>query len=102
MATTKETGQDDIGLLEFYQEYFNSFPIYKDEKWELYKAMGGKSVGLLGMVKGIWRARARLNAKNIEASKTKLDSLARTQYMDICKAQVGSAVYVVLSGLLFL
>ena len=70
MATTKETGPDDQGLLEFYQDYFNSYPIYKDEKWELYKAMGGKTIGFFKLLSGVLKANKRWKEKKIEKSKT--------------------------------
>lgn len=44
MATVKDTGYDDEGILEFYEHYFNRNPIFKDEKWNLYKALGGKKL----------------------------------------------------------
>ena len=70
MATVHETGVDDKGLLGFYQDYFNSFPIFLDEKWELYKAMGGKPIGFIGMLKALLHARKRLANKKIAFSKT--------------------------------
>lgn len=69
MATVKETGVDDQGLLDFYQDYFNSYPIYKDEKWQLYKAMGGKTLTYYKLFKGILGSYKRLKAKKIPASK---------------------------------
>ena len=48
----KQTGVgDDEGIIEFYNDYFNRQPIYKDEKWKLYHAMGGRKVGMLGLLK---------------------------------------------------
>jgi hypothetical protein len=67
-ATVKETGVDDQGLLEFYRDYFHSFPIYMDEKWQLYKAMGGRKLGILTILKGILGARKRFKQKNIKSS----------------------------------
>ncbi|CAB9518323.1 expressed unknown protein [Seminavis robusta] len=68
-ATVKETGTDDQGLLEFYKEYFHSYPIYQDEKWQLYKAMGGRKLGILTILKAMLGARKRLKAQNIVSSK---------------------------------
>ena len=47
MATVKETGVNDLGLLEFYQNFFQRNPIYLDEDWKLYKAMGSRRVNPL-------------------------------------------------------
>lgn len=45
VGIVKETGSQVVhaGLLEFYQYYFK-FPLYKDEKWNVYKAMGNRAV----------------------------------------------------------
>jgi hypothetical protein len=68
LATVKETGVDDQGLLDFYEHYFHSYPIYKDEKWMLYKAMGGKKLGILSVLKAALGSRKRLQEKNIKGS----------------------------------
>lgn len=39
-----------------------------DEKWQLYKAMGGRKFGILTILKGILGARKRLQQKNIKSS----------------------------------
>jgi hypothetical protein len=67
-ATVKETGVDDQGLLEFYDQYFRGYPIYKDEKWMLYKAMGGRKLGILSVLKAMIGSRKRLQEKNIKGS----------------------------------
>jgi hypothetical protein len=69
-ATVKETGVNDHALLEFYEQYFHSYPIYMDEKWRLYTAMGGRRFGVLTMLKGIFGARKRYQQKNIAFGKT--------------------------------
>jgi len=69
LATVKETGVDDKGLLDFYRDYFNSYPIYKDEKWQLYKAMGGKTIGYYKLLKAALSSRGRLKTKKIRSSK---------------------------------
>lgn len=67
VGAIKETGVDDPSLLEFYQDYFK-FPIYKDEKWNIYNAMGGRKLSvrkLLGNANKL-RKRFRKNAiKNV-------------------------------------
>ena len=39
----KETGVDDVGLLEFYEKYFK-FPLYKDDELQIYKAQGNRKI----------------------------------------------------------
>jgi hypothetical protein len=43
VGAIKETGVDNAALLDFYDTYFH-FPIYKDTKWEIYHAMGGRKI----------------------------------------------------------
>ena len=69
IGVTKETGIDDEGIVEFYRDYFNSNTIYKDEKWNLYKAMGGKQLGFVGMIKAQFNGYSRWKRKNITGSK---------------------------------
>jgi hypothetical protein len=45
VGAIKETGVNDQALLDFYQQYFR-FPIVLDKKWEIFKAMGGRQIGL--------------------------------------------------------
>ncbi|GKZ00993.1 hypothetical protein MPSEU_001050800 [Mayamaea pseudoterrestris] len=40
-----ETGVDDDGLLEFNEKYF-TFPIYRDQTWTFYEALGNRKIGL--------------------------------------------------------
>lgn len=67
-ATVKVTGTDDEGLLEFYQQYFNSYPVFKDEKWELYKAMGGKRIKIGPLLKAAFSLRNRLSKNGVHDS----------------------------------
>uniref|UniRef100_A0A6U2ZQW4 Redox-regulatory protein FAM213A n=1 Tax=Entomoneis paludosa TaxID=265537 RepID=A0A6U2ZQW4_9STRA len=41
----KETGVDDEGLKEFYAKYF-SFPLYRDQSFAFYQALGLRKVSL--------------------------------------------------------
>lgn len=41
-AIIKETGLDDQGILDFYEKFFR-FPVYKDGRQGVYKAMGSRS-----------------------------------------------------------
>lgn len=73
VATVKETGVDDQGLIEFYTSFFDSHPMYKDEKWQLYKAMGGggghgRTLSLWQLFKATLIARKRWKSKGIHNS----------------------------------
>ena len=72
-GTVKETGldKDDEGLVDFYQSYFNRHPIYNDEKWQLYHAMGGRKVGMWSLVKSTFTALPRWYRKGISSSNNK-------------------------------
>jgi len=47
------TGVDDVGLTEFYDNYF-TYPIYKDESLIFYNALGLRQLSLKAMLKGTW------------------------------------------------
>jgi len=49
VGIVKETGVADDELLEFYQDYF-CYPLYKNDKWKIYHAMGGHQLSWLGML----------------------------------------------------
>ena len=65
MATIKETGTNDKGLLEFYSDYFDRHSIYMDEKWELYHAMGGRKISAFKLVQRLILAQRRYTKKKI-------------------------------------
>ena len=69
MATVKDTGgADHEGLLEFYEQYFGRHVIYKDDKWQLFKAMGGRTMNLAQRIAALIPAQKRLRAAKIENS----------------------------------
>jgi len=65
VGAVKEVGIDDEGLFDVYHTYFDRHPVYHDEKWQIYHAMGGKKIGLFRLLKGAFLARSRLNRKSI-------------------------------------
>ena len=65
LGAVKERGEANKALLEFYQDYFRQ-PIYHDEKWSLFKAMGRKKLGVLELIQTKFRARTRLAGKSIQ------------------------------------
>ena len=58
------SGVDDEALLDFYQQYYR-FPLYKDEDWQIYKAMGGRKVSFFKAITSIPRLEARYKKKGI-------------------------------------
>lgn len=75
VAAVKDTkGADDEGLLEFHQYYFNRGPIYQDDKWKLFFALGEKKVGLSDVFRVLWTARKRFKMKNIKPSAKNLQA----------------------------
>jgi hypothetical protein len=63
-AIVKETGIEEKGILTFYDDYFH-FPIYKDEKWSIYKAMGERTLTPFKLLKRCLAARPRWVEKGI-------------------------------------
>ena len=64
LGTVKETGTADQEILTFYQRFFRN-PIYKDEKWNVYKALGGRKISIWSSILGYLRSKKRFQAKNI-------------------------------------
>ena len=65
LGCVKETNVDNDALLEFYQEYFH-FPIYKDEGWEIYRAMGGRKIPFFQLIRKGLAIQKRYKRKNIK------------------------------------
>lgn len=69
----KETGVDDDGLVEFYQESFTQ-PLYKDENRDFFNDFfGGKKLGFttfnpIRLYKGYKAMTARLNEKGLSGN----------------------------------
>ena len=62
---------DQDGLLEFYNTYFHSYPIYQDSNWKLHHCMsdnGNLNMGLWGLVTAVLRAKPRWRRKRIQHS----------------------------------
>ena len=66
-AIVKETGVDDEGLLNFAAHYF-PFPVFKDKKWLVYKAMGNRRISLWGLITGLFKSSSRIRKKNISTT----------------------------------
>ena len=64
-AIVKETGVDDEGLLNFAAHYF-PFPVFKDKKWLVYKAMGNRKLTMKGLLSGLMKSRSRHKKKKID------------------------------------
>ena len=66
MGVTKHgQGVDDDAMLEFYQEYFHQ-PIYKDDKWRIFDAMGGRKISLPKLLYTFPKMTKRYNDLGIE------------------------------------
>ena len=66
-----ESKLDSDGLDDFYHSYFNQHPIYQDSQWKLHQCMshdGQRKIGILGLVKAVWKAKSRWNQKKIDHS----------------------------------
>ena len=68
----KETGVDDEGLAEFYNNHF-TFPLYRDEERVAYQALGNRKIGLTTwnpwrLWKGYNDMNQRLKEKNLEGN----------------------------------
>jgi hypothetical protein len=61
----KETGVDDQALLDFYETYFGKHQLYKDEKWQLYNAMGARKIRLLRLLTKAPRMARRYKQKDV-------------------------------------
>jgi thiol-disulfide isomerase/thioredoxin len=68
IGAVKETGVADAELLKFYEDYFRR-PMFLDEKWRLYKAMGGKKLSWPQLIFGFMRSEKRYKRKGIENKK---------------------------------
>jgi AhpC/TSA antioxidant enzyme len=64
VGAIKETGVNDQALLDFYQQYFR-FPIVLDKKWEIFKAMGGRQIGLWPALTSYIRLQRRYKSQGI-------------------------------------
>lgn len=65
ITVVKETGTVDKSLLEYYQSFGDRNPIYMDENWGIYQAMGGRRVSKFSMMAGISRQLQRGFKKRI-------------------------------------
>lgn len=63
-SIVKETGVEEQGILTFFQDYFR-FPMYKDEKWLTYKAMGDRKLTPMKLLKRFLSAKGRWEKKGI-------------------------------------
>jgi hypothetical protein len=63
-AIVKEVGAEEQGILTFFADYFR-FPIYKDEKWKTYKAMGDRKLSKMKLLKNFFAAKGRWAKKGI-------------------------------------
>lgn len=68
----KEVGVDDLGLQDFYNDYFK-YPLYKDGSLSFYTALGTRKLGLstwnpIKIFRGMRAVGKRLAEKNISGN----------------------------------
>jgi len=68
VGAVKETGVADAELLKFYDLYFRH-AIYKDDQWQVYKAMGGRKLSWIQLIAGSLRSEKRYKSKGIDNKK---------------------------------
>ena len=82
-GVVKETGVDDEGLAEFHQKYFGSYPLYRDQSYAFYQALGDRKVGLgvflnpFSLFAIICDAFNRLTSKSITGNVTKGEGIVQ-------------------------
>ncbi|CAB9501852.1 family with sequence similarity 213, member [Seminavis robusta] len=67
VGAVKEAGVDDQALVDFYEEYFHH-PMYKDDHWKIFHAMGGKKVCKFQLMKRAYSLFRRTRGKGIESN----------------------------------
>lgn len=73
-AVVKKVNNDTAeDLITFHQEYFDRRPMYQDEKWHVFEAIGGGNLGAFGILRGVKALKKRLAAKNIASKPSKED-----------------------------
>ena len=61
----KDAGDDNVNILELSQNYFK-YPLFMDEKWHVYKAMGGRTLTMETLKAGVQKYMPRYKRKGIE------------------------------------
>ena len=65
VGVLKDAGEDDAHVLEFRENHFRNYPLYLDEKWYVYKALGKRTLTLDVLKEGAMRLMPRYKRKNI-------------------------------------
>jgi len=65
VGIVKDRSADNQDLLEFYDNHFR-YPIYQDERWNIFHAMGNRKISLLQLLTGYVKSRRRHNQASIE------------------------------------
>ena len=64
VGVVKEIGIADTELDNFYQNYFRN-PVYRDEKWTIYKMMGNRKLSFFSLIRGHFKNLRRYKQKKI-------------------------------------
>lgn len=65
VGVVKEAGDDNANIAEFSEQHFKNYPVYMDEKWYIYKALGKRTLSLETLKAGVQRHLPRYKRKNI-------------------------------------
>ena len=60
----KNVPDDDANVLEYYEDFFRH-PLYMDDHWHVYKAMGGRMLTMDTLKAGVQRLMPRYKSKGI-------------------------------------
>ena len=64
MGVVKKVPDDDANLVEYHEKFFN-YPLYMDDNWHVYKAMGGRTLTMDTLKAGVKRLMPRYKSKGI-------------------------------------
>jgi len=65
-VTKHGEGVDDSAMLNFYQTYFGRYPLFKDQHWKTYKALGGRKISYVNFALRRPKMKRRYTKMNIE------------------------------------
>ena len=65
VGVLKDAGEDHAHIREFRENHFHNYPLYQDEKWYVYKALGKRTLSLDVLREGAMRLMPRYKRKNI-------------------------------------
>jgi len=73
----QKSREHEASILEFYQEYFGRNEIYQDDKWTMFRAMGGRKLSILSALRAFPTAMKRYKQHKIGFGKLSLTDTER-------------------------